>query len=753
MRFEPYLLALALPAAAHAQYATSVDPGPFAQSTPSGSNPAPQTTENVTVHAEATLPELSLDRFPLPLLDTPQSVTIVSAQTIHDQGATTLRDTLRNAPGISLAAGEGGAQGDNLTLRGFTARNDIFLDGFRDFGSYYRDPFDYEQVEVLEGPESVAFGRGSTGGVINQEIRSPETRPFVHIDAQGGTDATRRLAVDYNHPLGETAAFRLDAVGHESGVAARDAVENRRFGLAPELAFGLGTASRLKLGYFHLNENDIPDYGIAWYFNRPAPVARSNYYGFREGNYLRTAVDMGTLRAERDLAGWATVREKLRYSRSERNARITEPQLNNASAGAITPSTPLDQIQVNRNQIAVYSNETLLWDQLDATVRIDTFGIRHAAVVGTEGGRETSNPRRPTFNTAVAVVNGKPTLINSVPRAGLLHPDEAAAFAGMPLASSDVHATSLSWGLYLLDTLQFGRYWELTGGARYDSFSTGAKNINFTPLIVGGSVQQGAPAITYPSRLDHRPSWRGALTYKPCPNGSLYFGYGTSWNPSAETLALTVGPAGTGTANLAPELNRSLEAGTKWDLRNSRLSLRADLFRTTKENARESSPSNSLLYVLAGTQQVEGVEAAVTGRLSERWQVLSSYTYLHSRVVDSRFYPQSAGYKLANVPDHLFNLWSTYQPNTRWVLGGGGNYVASRTASSTIPLDPTTGLIRQAPGYLVLNAMASYSLSEHSTLQANLFNLANADYIEQIHPAHLVPGAGTSALVGLNVKF
>ncbi len=727
--------------------------GLSAQPTPGGFTLGLQASENVTVHADDTLPEIALDRYPAPLLDTPQSITVVSAQTIHDQGATTLRDTLRNAPGISLAAGEGGSQGDNLTLRGFTARNDIFLDGFRDFGSYYRDPFDYEQVEVLEGPSSVAFGRGSTGGVINQESKPATLRPFVHVDTEGGTDLTRRLAVDWSQPLSETAALRLNAVGHESDVAARDVTENRRFGIAPELAFGLGTPTRLKLDYFHLNENDIPDYGIPWYLNKPAPVARHNYYGFREGNYLRTAVDQGTIRLERDLAGWAILRDKLRYSRDERNARITEPQLNNASAGSILPSTPLDQILVSRNQIAVYSNETLFWDQLDTTVRVNTFGLRHSAVIGAEGGRETSDPRRPTYNSAVATVAGKPTLVNSVPLTSLLHPEENQGFAGTPLFSSNVHATSLSWGVYLLDTIQLGQKWELTGGGRYDSFGTDVKNINYTPKIVAGAVQQGAPAITYPYRLDHRPSWRSALTYKPVPNGSVYFGYGTSWNPSAETLALTVGPNGSGTANLAPEINCSYEAGTKWDLRNSRLSLRADLFRTTKDNARESSPANSLLYVLAGTQRVEGAEAAVTGRVTDRWQILSSYTFLHSRVVNSRFYPQAVGYKLANVPDNLFNLWTTYQPTTRWVLGGGGNYVASRNASSTVPLDPTTGLVRQVPGYVVLNGLASYSLNEHANLQANIFNLTNASYIDQIHPGHLVPGSGASALVGLNLKF
>src|ERR1700722_16752320 len=307
-------------------------------------------SESVTVQDSAA--QLSLDRYPVPLLDTPQSITAISQATIHEEGATTLRDTLRNAPGISLAAGEGGSQGDNLTLRGFTARNDIFLDGMRDFGSYYRDSFNYQEVEVLEGPSSVTFGRGSTGGVINQETKSPVDHRIVLVEGDFGTDITRRFTADINQPLerlGHGTGGRLNVMGHDANVAERDVTENKRFGIAPELALGLGTPNRLKASYFHFNENDIPDYGIPWFFNHPAQVARHNYYGFRDGNFLDTNVNMGTVKAEHDIDGWATLRNTIRYANNERHARITEPQVNNATAGAITPTTPLDQVNVNRN--------------------------------------------------------------------------------------------------------------------------------------------------------------------------------------------------------------------------------------------------------------------------------------------------------------------------------------------------------------------------------------------------------------------
>ena len=716
---------------------------------------------NISVRASESVivqdssPQLSLDRYPVPLLDTPQSITTITQAIIQEQAATTLRDTLRNAPGISLAAGEGGSQGDNLTLRGFTARNDIFLDGMRDFGSYYRDSFNYQEVEVLEGPSSVTFGRGSTGGVINQESKVPVNHPFIIAEGDFGTDLTRRFVADINQPFGNPDhgnAFRLNLMGNEANVAERDVTENRRFGVAPTLALGMGTANRLTAGYFHFAENDIPDYGIPWYFNRAAPVPRHNYYGFRDGNYLRTDVDMVTLKLEHDISDWAILRNRIRFANNQRHARITEPQLNNATAGSITPATPLSQINVNRNQIATFSNEGLLWDQLDATAHVKTFGIRHIVVIGAEGGRETSDPVRPTFN----YVNPAGQTINTVPTTNLLAPNESQSFSGISAPSSNVHVTSTSYGLYLLDTIQFGSHWELIGGARFDRFLTDEKSIAYpTPkmAVAGGPIVQGPPTITYPTRLDRKPSWRAAAVFKPTSFGSIYFDYGTSFNPSAEALSLTVGPSGTGTANLAPEFNRSYEVGTKWDLNNARFSLRADLFRTTKENAREASPTNSLLYVLAGTQRVDGAELVLNGRITNRWQILSSYTFMHSEVVKSQYYPLAVGYRLANVPDNLFNLWTTYQPTPRLMIGGGGNYVDSRTASSTVPLDPTTGLIKQVPGYVVLNAMGRYTLTDNMSLQVNVFNVANRNYIDEIHPAHIVPGAGTSGLFGLNFRF
>ena len=673
----------------------------------------------VDVNAEGT--RVASPKFPATVTEALQSIDVVPKQVLEDQGVTTLRDALRNFAGISLAAGEGGSQGDNLTIRGFTARNDLFLDGMRDFGSYYRDPFDLQQVEVLQGPSSVTFGRGSTGGVVNQETKLPGLDRLLSADLQFGTNATRRATLDMNSPvpmLGNTAAFRLNVMGDIGDVAGRNVAENRRFGLAPSLALGLGTPMRLTLSYLHQTADDIPDYGIPWLLNGPAPVNRSNYYGLADGNYLRTYDDIGTLRLEHDFGPSTTLDNHLRYANEVRDVLITEPQVLNPTFKA-----PLASLLVNRHEIGVRSAETSFDEQLDLSTRFRTGFLYHTVVSGVEAVRETSDPTRPTYPTS------------SVPVTSLLSPTPDQQFTGGAPITSKVNTTALTAGVYLLDTVRFAKKWQLIGGFRFDHM-----NSDYHQYI--------APVAAF-SRIDRMPSWRAALSYSPLPNGNIYFSAGDSFNPSAETLSLSAG-----TANLPPEKNLSYEAGTKWDLSGGRLSLRTAVFRTDKTNARETDPTNSLLVVLAGHQRVDGIEAEVTGRLTSRWQVLTGYALLASKVVSSKEYPTAIGFPLANVPRNTANLWTTYKFPWRHLEGGAGtNFVDIRTASSTVPLDPTTHLIKEVPSYWTFSAMARFPVGEHMSFQINGNNLTNRYYYDELHPGHIVLGEGRTALIGIHFQF
>jgi catecholate siderophore receptor len=731
-------------------------------------------TVSVTASVGDAIP---MAKFSEPLLETPQSVTVVPQFVVKDQGLSTLRDSLRNVPGISLAAGEAGAQGDNLTIRGFTARNDIFLDGIRDFGSYYRDSFNYEQVEALEGPAGIQFGRGSTGGVVNQESKVPAEEKFVDVQTQFGTDTTRRITADLNSPLDDHlggTAFRANVMADEGGVAGRDAAEVRRFGIAPSVSIGLATSTPATLSYEHLTENDTPDYGLPWFWNHVAPADRHSYFGFPDENYLKTNDDVLTLRVQHNFSPNVNVHTIARAGNYPRSAQITEPQIcsnaslsvpvggvvsslptlayNSALTCPYTSSTPADQItQVNRNQIQVKSVEGILWDQMEVSARFKTVGVRHDLVAGAEGGQEFSNPIRFSYTI---------NKINTVPNTTLLNPNEGQPFGGNGYISSIVHTKSKSVGLYFIDTVKLGRLFELSGGARWDRFDTNY-NLYQPPPPAGGTVTAAVAPI---SRLDQQPSYRAAFVYKPSSHGSVYFDYGTSWNPDAESLSLSVGLVN---GNVGPEENESYEAGAKWSFLNERLLMEGAWFRTEKDNAHETSPTNSNQIVAAGNQLVKGVQLSVVGRLPEGMDLVAGYAYLDSDVIFSQFFPTAVGSPLANVPKQTFNLFVTHRLPGRLNGGFGGNYVGARSASSTVPFMPTgfapnpngpgyvvtSVAMKQVPGYWVFNAMLKRPIGERLEFQANVNNLLNRYYIDLPHPSHLIPGAGASALIGLNFRF
>jgi catecholate siderophore receptor len=721
--------------------------------------------------------EIAMEKFTEPQIDTPQSINVVPQFVMQDQGTSTLRDTLRNVPGISLAAGEAGAQGDNLTIRGFTARNDIFLDGIRDFGSYYRDSFNFEQVEALEGPAGVQFGRGSTGGVINQENKVPETDKFVRVNTQFGTDLTRRITADINTPVADKlggAAFRANVMAQEGGVAGRDAAELRRFGIAPSISIGLDTKTQGTLGYVHLSEDDTPDYGLPWFFNQLAPADRHSYFGFPDENYLKTNDDMMTLKVVHEFSPSLNLHTIARAANYPRQAQITEPQIcSNASlsvpvGGVVaalptlaynanltcpyTPETPASEItQVNRNQIQVKSVEGDLWDQTEVTAHFKTRNVRHDLVAGVEGGQEISNPIRTSYTI---------NKINTVPDTTLLDPNEGQSFGGTGYITSIVHTKSKSVGLYFVDTLKLGHLFELSGGVRWDRFDTDYNLVAPAPPA-GGTVTVAVPSL---SRLDEQPSYRAALVFKPSTRGSIYFDYGTSFNPDAESLSLSVGLVN---GSVKPEENQTYEAGAKWSFLNERLLMEGAVFRTEKDNAHETDPTNSNNIVAAGNQLVKGVQFSLVGRLPEGMDLVGGYAYLDSAVIFSEFFPAAVGYPLANVPKQTFNLFVTHRLPWRLSGGLGGNYIGGRTASSTVPYVPTgyavnpdgpgyvvtSVAMKQVPGYWVFNAMLKRALTDKIDFQINANNVLNRYYIDLPHPSHLIPGAGASVLFGVNFRF
>ena len=407
----------------------------------------------------------SLDKLTAPLVDTPQSIVVVPRRLLNDQQVTTIRDALRNVPGVSLAAGEGAQQGDNLSIRGFNAQNDFYLDGMRDFGSYTRDPFNLESVEVLEGPSSVLFGRGSTGGVINQVSKQPMLKPITAGTISIGTDGTYRFTSDVNRQITglEGSAVRLNVMGNLNATAGRDTAEQRRFGFAPEAAFGLGTPTRLTLDYYHLQSYDTPDFGIPWLNGRPAPVGHSTFYGYPDTDFFRTNVDIGTVKLEHDINDAITVSNTLRAGSYYRAQRTTEPLILGFQPQGVTgndivaPGIPLSALQISRNDLAISSHETNIDDQLNGNFQFDTGPIHHTLVGGFELARQTSDPTRYVYGRTTTSLINPSSPIGGPP-----------SFSDSTVASAVVNDA----GVYAVDTASLGPYIDVIFGWRWDRYNS-----------------------------------------------------------------------------------------------------------------------------------------------------------------------------------------------------------------------------------------------------------------------------------------
>jgi catecholate siderophore receptor len=407
-----------------------------------------------------------------------------------------------------------------------------------------------------------------------------------------------------------------------------------------------------------------------------------------------------------------------------REFRISEPIIS-APAG-----TPLSQIPVNLNIWSGNGVETMAWDQAEGTAIFSTGEISHTVVAGIEGGRESSAPE---FDNS-----------SGVPPVPLLSPDPNRPFVAAATYPRLIGNT-IAWSFapYVLDTIKWGDQIELTGGIRWDYFATRYRATRYS--VTSPGMISGFDNVP---RVDTQPDYRAAIVYKPAPNGSVYADFGTSFDPSAESLSqITSGRSlAISNADLAPEKNRTIDFGSKWDVFSGQLSLTGSVFREQKLNAREPDPNNPGFNMLAGTQQVDGLSLGATGRLTGNWQIVAGYTYLDGKVTKSAPGAAPVGSSLPNTPRNSLSLFTEYRLGGGFEIGGGGEYESARLAQNTAPL-------RGVPGYWTFDLMGKYDISEKWSLQLNVTNLLDTVYYGQIHPFHVVPGAGRTGLLTLNFRM
>ncbi len=698
----------------------------LAQDAQASSDPAAKSGQNAVVVTG--LRPLLGDKIPLKVQDTPQSVNVLPQSLLQSQAITRLEDALKNVPGVTLNAGEGSARGDTINIRGFSAFNDFFLDGVRDAAVYVRDPFNLDSIEVLKGPSATLFGRGSTGGAVNQVSKSPQLNPLHELVADIGTNDEYRGTLDLDQPIAPNAAVRLNLMGESSHVADRDDVQNHHWGVAPEVAYGVGEATTVTLAYLHLSEQDTPDVGIPFVNGRPAAVPRAADYGLASDHSI-SDVDVGTLRISHEFNSAISLSDTLRYANYGFNYRFDAP---NFGSTPPTPGEPESAIRVGRDSPSSSGVQTNLTDQLDLTAHFDTGPISHTLVTGIELARQT--------NDLKSYSNPFNTNNNWLPETPLLDPNPNVAHPVEPVTKTQVTDAD-SEAAYITDTLKVGPYVDVIAGVRVDRF---AADYDQTTLATGVQLHL--------SHTDVVPSPRVAVIYKPLSWESVYFSYGTSFDPSAEALTLT-----TKTADLGPVKATSYEVGSKTSLLDGRFMVTGALFHTHVDNAQVNDPENPTLTALVGKETVQGLELGATGHIGPKWEVIAGYTYLDGRTSGDAGSTPVVYYNNAAIPNlarNAANAWVEYHVTQPWKVALGANYLDQRVANVVTP--GTTATL--VPSYVVWNAMTAYKVSDRLTLQVNAINLFDKDYFDNVYftsasENHVIPGAGRTVKFTVLAQF
>ena len=704
----------------------------------------PQALPTVSISGEATRDEFAGKHSTLAkvgeLHDTPQSVTVLNRSLLQSQGATSLADALHNVPGITLGGAEGGQIGNNINLNGFSARTDIYLDGFRDRGQYYRDTFALEAVEVLMGPSSMLFGRGSTGGVINQAMKKPTLQGGDEFTASVTTNGLIRATADHDQALGATSAGRISVMAQDGAPSTRDVMKNRDYGAAPSLKFGIGTPTEVTLSALVQHNHDMPDYGVSPLNGAPVNVGRNTFYGFTDD---RTIQDVDALSAliEHELSPGATLRNMTAYNAVRVDARETASQGIGTLAPAYTPlpttsnattvttpnsSLPLDELSVRLQSHDRVVHDKTVSNQTDLDVHFTTGTVKHDLLAGVDLSHDTylnqSYYRNGSCNgTALNPATGTSGYVACEP---LVEPTYTASpSTAVEQAGNLATSRANSVAGYVNDTLELLPQLKLVAGLRRDHFQASVFN-----------TVTSATTLARVSQTVGFTSVRGGAIWQPNAEQSYYASYSTSFNPSLEQLTNT-----TGASVLPPEENRAVELGSKWDP-SAKLSLTGAAFQITKYNARDQNADGT--YSASGTVRVQGLRLGAAGELTHDWKVFSGMAWLNGRIIDG-IAVMTQGRVPLNTPKLSGNVWTTYEFAPHWEIGGGAIYQDSRFVNNT-------DLVRVG-GYTRLDATLAYRQRAYD-VRFNVFNLANRRYYDaliQSDGGRAVPGSGTTAMLSV----
>ncbi len=727
----------------------------------------------------------SSPKFTAPLLDTPQTITVIRKQLLDDQGLGSLAEALRNTPGITFTLGENGntTSGDSISMRGFDTAGSIFLDGIRDLGAVSRDTFNTEQIEIVKGPSGSDNGRGAPTGYINLSSKQPTLLDAAAGKQAFGTAKRRRGEADVNQTLGawDGAAVRFNAMYDEGDQPDRGVVDAARWGFAPSLALGLGGETRAYFNFLFTKQNNTPDGGlpvigllnynyqsvvaaptnptpaqtanilalntaITAAVNAAPAVDRENFYGALS-DYQHVHANMVTAKVEHDLAAGTTLRNISRYGRTTLQRVITGVNgLGNlftgtaaqAAAGTSTVTAPAVWTLTRSRQGRDEVNE-ILTNQSNLTAAFATGGITHSLSTGLEFIYERQASRGMAASGTTAVAN-------------LYNPSTADAFAALLHNGAYTDGKTVTAAAYLFDTLTFNDHWSLNAGVRVDRYRT-----EFTSIA---AVATPVVASTYLEDDDTLFTGKIGLVFKPVENGRFYAALGTSQQPpgganftlSTPAPNATTGAVNINAPNLDPQKATNIEVGTKWDLLENRLVLTAAVFDTRNKNDLAKQDPATLEITQYGERKLRGFELGASGMLTANWQVTAGFTSLDTVVTQGT--ATTTGAQLTYTPRTTFTSWTTYRFPFGLTIGGGARFTDSQFRNGNAAQAIATNLAAN-PEVWVFDAMAGYTVNENISLQLNVQNLTDKFYLASLNNggSRFVLGTPRTILLSGTLKF
>ncbi len=622
-----------------------------------------------------------------PLRDIPQTVAVLSRELLRDQNAQSVADAVKNVPGVTIAQGEGNR--DQVVLRGISSASDFYVNGIRDDQERFRDLYNVESIDVLQGPAAVLFGRGGAGGIVNFVTRKPARGLPSEITLDVGDYGHKRAVAQVGGSIHDLATFRVSAMG-ENSRGFRDAYFLRRYGINPTAGFDLPNGN-LTVGFEHLKDHRLADRGIPSQSGRPVAAPPSQLFGSADQNVARSGVDSVAATFENRFNG-ATLRNTFQLGRYDKFYANVYPGSAVNAAGVFTLSAYDHRI-----------DRTNIFNQTDLIGSFNWGGMRHTVLAGAEVGHQFQDETR---HTAASIPNV--TLTNSIRNAN---------FDAVPL-TIDRHADSNIAAGYLQDQLAVAEHWKAVLGARLDWFK-----VDVAPL----------------SRADKALSPRVGLIYQPNSSASFYASYSYAFLPSGQNLGLAVN-----TAQLSPENAKNYEAGAKLDLMANRLNLSAAIFRLDRNNVKNTDPNDPTRLVLTGQQRAEGLTLTAAGNVFRQWRIYGGYSNVNARVTANTA-SAPAGRKVGLAPRSQVTFWNTIDMTER--LGAGFGIVGQSKMYASFSNQV------ELPGFAQIDAVMYYrrqgykiAVNIDNLFDTRYYATANGDN-------NISPGAPRSLRISFTTTF